>query len=149
MVRHGAHTVMLGGRHFHATRYADRDPFFSRGIGDRYRAETGGRASRIEDRIPVGLDLDACKILQDRAGFDCFTGIGFSIIVVVIQNIIMLRIRKKDADFIALSNGLRLRCLKIRTYLSNRSIQTILRRLRGQPHPAQPQHDRQNPKDND
>ena len=148
MVCHEAHTEISGGGHFYTTRYADLDPFFSRGIEDLYRAKTGGRASRIEDRIPVGLDLDSCKLLSDRAGFDGFTGIGFSIIVVVIQNIVMVRVRKKDADFIALPDGLCLRCQEVRANLSNHSIQAILRKLRGKPDAAQPQHDRQNPKDN-
>ena len=102
----------------------------------------------MENRISVGLDLDSWKRLLDRAGFHGFTGIGSSIIVGVVQNIIMLRIRKKDAYFIALFNGLCFRCQKVRADLSDRSVQTIVRQLGGQPHAAQAQHDRQNPEDN-
>ena len=92
----------------------------------------------MEDWIIVGLNLDSCKILTDRAGFDGFTGIGSSIIVVVIQNIILLRVRKKDTDFISLSDGLCPGCQEVRAYLPDRPIQTILRQLRGKPGSAQP-----------
>ena len=148
MVCHETHTRMLGGRHFHTTRNGNLDPFFSRGIEDLYRAKTGGRTSRIEDRIPVGLDHDSCKLLPDRAGFDGFTGIGFSITVVVVQNIVMLRVRKKDTDFISLSHGLGLRCQEVRADLSDCPIQAVLRQLRGKPDAAQSQYDRHNTKDN-
>ena len=148
MVCREVHTGMLGGRHFHATRNADRDRFFSRGIGDRDRAKTGGRAPRIEDRIPVGLDLDSWKIFQDRAGFDGLTGIDPSIIVVVIQNIILLWVRKKNTDFISLPDGLCPGCQEIRAYLPDRPIQAVLRQLGCKPGSAQPQDDRQDTEDN-
>ncbi len=102
----------------------------------------------MEDRIIVGLNRNSRKILLDRAGLDGFTGIGSSIIVIVIQNIVMLRVSKKDADFVSLSNGLSLRCQEVRAYLSDRPIQAILRQLRGQPDSAQPQHNRQNTENN-
>ena len=96
----------LGGGHFHATRYADCDLFLTGGVGDPDRGKTGSRASRIKERIIVGLDRHAGKFLQNRAGFDGFTWVDSSIIVDVVQNIIMLWVRKKDTNFIALLNGL-------------------------------------------
>ena len=102
----------------------------------------------MEDRIIVGLNRHSCKLLLDRTGFDGFTGIGLSVIVVVIQNIIMLGVRKKDTDFISLSDGLSLRCQEVRADLSDRAIQSILRQLRSKPDAAQPQHDRHNTENN-
>ena len=128
---------MLGGRHSHATRNGDLDLFFSRGIGDRYRAKTGGAPRVKEDRILVGLDLDSCKILLDRAGLD-FTGIGSSILVIVMPNIILLRVRKRDADFISLSDGLCPGCQEVRAYLPDHPIQAVLRQLGCKPGSAQP-----------
>ena len=107
------------------------------------------------EAVPLGLkigfllDLDghAGKLLQDRTGFDGFTRISSAIIVDVVQNIILLRARKKDANFIALLNGLCFCRQEIRAYLSDRSIQTIVRQLGGKPDAAQPQHDSQNAED--